>query len=1287
MTKAGANMLGVATGGASRLEKVDGVLQKWLDDTADTETPDLQDLKLRLTEAGETQVASYVSAALGAEFGFDGAVPKAIDLALEHAGELQREAAALVKAADEGVIKYNPATEKVKDSITRTIAEELPDGTLLGDAEHLLLANAADGMVEQYNIAALTEAHKRSQYLRASKIYRRKAGLTKSIDELREVNKKVKVAYQRDRAAYQALKTEMGKLTKEQRRHVLQYHALRKIHESADKEGKAQLAKRMTHELDQYQSLGGSVDAFNEINRQALIRGATQTLLGELIPDQQILGLYFDWQRARKVKAQVKVAAKKSIDTLITTNLPNGKGVASFRNTIFDKLDSAANELSMDPNEVTNLAREVVTRFSEELREGAAQIRQGTKDDLGEYINLNDTSRALLHAWEDATETIRFSLSTMGPALRNWGNRLSAWLDPKRQRFGTTRTEIQEAIMAGTRQTQRIHDEIQMVVRSGDGDIRKVLDYLDTTDSLNVYWGTTVANTGSRTIFERAKARVIAYGDDVDKAIEDASVVGLARVWLPSDRTFKVNSKADYALRRWIVSQMIDPNVSSRQLLEALRQRTFVEIKSTDARQAKDFPPKVVASWAANVARAAVEQEFFEKLNSIHGPRMTEDAAFALVAYQKGDTSMLEGMDELMKGAAEIGLPLAQVERVRGAMGATADTIRTIQRYTDGDLGAFAVPEVWLRQLHSNSAKVVKELDPLHAQTQSGLIPKATSALLAVARLWRTTTLFGWGPLFRGSYWSSALVGNYSQIALKQGWTVAAQETAKQLPAYIPQFLLGGRNAQDMISKIAGKDASGALERMMLTPLMALSDPGTHKVWQMSEEVAFTQRGVDITYADIAREAVEQGIFETMFHGNVMAALPQIEQAYKAKGLRRWWDRISQDVIHHHTHAEQRQRMNLYLRARAAGKSRREAKNIVQDALYDWDNALHTWESAYLAKAGAFYSFLKLSTMQTGRSLISPLIDPSTKRMRAALTGDTELNRLRQTSLLVQGLPDVFDPRDDQQLMDDQEVLDMVLEQMYPWHKADTSTIFLHERLAQEQSRYYKERTGRDYSHQLVSLPPLTTIDAMDLIASLTVGASAVASGVVGDEVPANMLEKIIDPIIQVANPYTEAAIAGMVGQFDASNRYAVEYARPTTREIPVLEVIGEASYKFKEYTGVAVPLFGGITPRYDQENDRVEVPVGALTTFRAIPGLSNAVPQWAQSFMLLSDGQYNEFSANFMSTHLGFYQRTLSAPMEDHDAAVRKRKRELQELRRRAVHESGSRVMVPFRSPTTQDN
>jgi hypothetical protein len=313
------------------------------------------------------------------------------------------------------------------------------------------------------------------------------------------------------------------------------------------------------------------------------------------------------------------------------------------------------------------------------------------------------------------------------------------------------------------------------------------------------------------------------------------------------------------------------------------------------------------------------------------------------------------------------------------------------------------------RQFDATMTALIKDLDAI---TPEGAMKAGVPVLDAGTRFargylswWRQSVLTGL-LLPNPRYWVNNIVGDMSQMITSIGVGPASKLSFQNMFSNIE---IGRFKPHTYLLK--------KTEELQGTPVLgsmmnALFNPRLHNVWSGKNGVMILPNGRQLPYAQLRDWLVKDGILDSFTQAELATQMRKIMEKQK------WWtsgvDKLRNwqfDIQAHATMVQQRQRTALYLDLLERGYSRKEAKKLTLEALYDWRNSLGQAEMNSVTMLFLpFWRFHKLAMKQMGVSLFEAYTMPGKEYWKKLATGRTKWTRMRGQAQIVNNIPHIVSP-------------------------------------------------------------------------------------------------------------------------------------------------------------------------------------------------------------------------------------------------------------------------------------
>jgi len=303
--------------------------------------------------------------------------------------------------------------------------------------------------------------------------------------------------------------------------------------------------------------------------------------------------------------------------------------------------------------------------------------------------------------------------------------------------------------------------------------------------------------------------------------------------------------------------------------------------------------------------------------------------------------------------------------------------------------------------------KFVKELETYYTRPKGVDLQQFGESFV---RAWKGMITSGLG-LPRPKYFVNNILGDFSQMWQNHGIYTAGKVSTQNILTNMPYI---GPRIQNVTSKMAEK--FGGIP-ILSTAVEAVFSPDIGRIFKGEDGVI--KFGDDtVSLVTLRENLVLDGVLDTFTSMEVDANVAQatgeliadLERQYgraiPGKIKDRLWRRAKSDLDGFATQVQQRQRVGLYLEMRKQGRNHNEAVQEVKDALYDWSQGFSSWEQSWgMGLLVPFYRFWRLAAGQMLRAGMEPFVMDSSEYALKALTGQTQLARMKTQSRILAGIP------------------------------------------------------------------------------------------------------------------------------------------------------------------------------------------------------------------------------------------------------------------------------------------
>ena len=614
--------------------------------------------------------------------------------------------------------------------------------------------------------------------------------------------------------------------------------------------------------------------------------------------------------------------------------------------------------------------------------------------------------------------------------------------------------------------------------KAGTSPFDAAMEYMTTPGRWMVAGSATAAN---RDVLVPAN-KMLYYLKAVSKAGDDSwfndlAVQGFARAALPSTQRGEVGAREAARIVRELAEDATDGKAFLEGIQQAIEAVTKKEELSTDAAQVTTRFVTRATLWAA------VQHDAMWDLMRAQGGGMGADTARAMnfmldarKAKTLGKALDPAAGDEVSRLLSTYNLPLTQEVSTGLAKGLSTFVGGIREKNALMKMAVVEGKGVWVpahikAALEGIPRVLVKDI----AQFDQPANP-LTRGLGKLMRLWRISVVNGY--FFpRVAHFTNTFMGDMSQIVASVGWRPALRISAQTSVAYIP-FV--GPKLQD---KLAGHTVG----KSMISGLM---NPELSRVMNAGTDIIETADG-PISSRRLLQESHEDGMLDsisTMDLIEVTRRTPQTRWRKMLNGDPPPWIVSSAKFLESVQH---RIRVQTYLEART-GKltgtplARREAADLVRETLFDWRLGVPRWESETIGKLFVFWTYKRAMLRQLGAAMTESVTAPGHDYLWKALSGNTKLNRMRQTGQMLSAVPEAIYWDGDEDLLGEDEQILAYGRRVLPWW-VDAQPLLMNRELDGARKGWYSDVAGRNVTMESVVLPSLTTLDA---IASLTLMAN-----------------------------------------------------------------------------------------------------------------------------------------------------------------------------------------------------
>ena len=495
---------------------------------------------------------------------------------------------------------------------------------------------------------------------------------------------------------------------------------------------------------------------------------------------------------------------------------------------------------------------------------------------------------------------------------------------------------------------------------------------------------------------------------------------GVSRMWVP--RGHILTDYQQSQLLRETAKILANESVHTfRQFADRLRDATFNSLKKSSGLSDEALEGLASASAVAehehsiamgvyNVMRASLLKKTNDNMVRTMGAMFTSDQAAAinaLLGAEKGIRSIPEGAwHDVIEGLNRLGTPLTQAfVKPGGRTGLGETTTRLVANgATDAGKTIYAREDL-VQAIDSIFNEATKRADRFYRGdiAKGGIANFITSSPGKLYSLWKQSVTSGL-ILPNPGYWMNNIVGDFSQMYFTGGLGTAMKLSTNNLPTNVPIL---GKYWNDWGASMA----KGTEKVPFLGTLTnALFNPHLAQIWNRRPGHAVFKGGQTVSYDDLYRWSVEDGILDSVIQEEFLSLINRtttsgITSAFDSskKVLGNW----QEDLLLFADFAQKRQRMGLYVELLKQGKTRKEARRLTLEALYDWRHGIAQWEAAFILKVSPFWRFWKNALKQAGRVVTDPLTKPD-KVISELFTGRGAAERMRQAIIVKEESPELL---------------------------------------------------------------------------------------------------------------------------------------------------------------------------------------------------------------------------------------------------------------------------------------
>lgn len=700
-----------------------------------------------------------------------------------------------------------------------------------------------------------------------------------------------------------------------------------------------------------------------------------------------------------------------------------------------------------------------------------------------------------------------------------------------------------------------------------------ILDYLDRTNPLPYGVGSTLQNTStlsgnplwwqfrtqvlndSRTLAFMEELANLPEGADIEKLLAKYGdtaaphLVGFARVWFPSVTENISPAIAHFILNDTIkmLRKSVEEEGTFAQFMVAMKDRVsrapFVGVtKVVDGEE--------IASALGGRAHAGVGQVDFDMVRVMgfagslvsHGSNLYETDAMLTKAFGGViDAETMKHVDAFLSGSfsgvdggpvdikrvmdffSRLGLPMtADRQIIKDWAGRASErTIAAAMLSADPKTPVWGTKQL-VEQLDSELGSVVKRLEGRTRFDEPGITGDGSRAAHACINVWRRQVTVGY-LIPRPSFWVTNWLGN-----ITQAWTTAGPELAIQggIDSLLPNIPVRGKYMQDYMSRMADK----AQGKAVIGPVAEwLFNPHTAAIANGDKGFFKTSSGMVMSYDTARRLMVEGGIVDSMLREELTTVFSRSAKVGYLGTAGRWlaaesgYHRFFSDF---QTMVQQRARMSLWVRLISQGHQPEVASKMVNEAYFDWKHGAPSI-GAFM-NVLPFWRFFYLGHRQAFRAAMQGVYD-SEGAFKAALTGQSEMARLRQQRGVIHAIEDTFMP--DQQgpyATQEDRTLAIAANEAPLWQSGKVK-LGMYELNKETRDQILRDQ-GSEKQYGIYSMPDFTTLGFIDMQFGLmaALGAEIYAGAMGSDAIETTAIAssgEMLSDTIEQGFPWTSSPL------------------------------------------------------------------------------------------------------------------------------------------------------------------
>lgn len=910
-------------------------------------------------------------------------------------------------------------------------------------------------------------------------------------------------------------------------------------------------------------------------------RSIAKTLTQDEVADLQTaiiaLGRFTEGFRVRD---QATVWGRAIFQAWKDLNVSRGASVAiakSWRQ--FENVQGRVGKVSEEVEQIIKATENFFTLFRNELLEvSTLGVLQGGGKDIARAILYMDTDE--IFRLKEGTSMFRSSLAGEG----------SIGALGRRQMLADTRADPRRAAW---------------IKKNGDEHRGELLDILNTVDA-----------------------------SDVDRLRAAAKIKSLENKHLAALRSGEAGVPLRAYSRMWIRTDAGEPTQEQASLLLGLALknlkeaepildangkvvRGIYEVASEKMRLSTRAVLGTVETSDRGVGRAhAMGMSAFGGAASLghFNYLMRRLAGGSLTSDQAADINRLLGgyykevVDEkaALDGLTALGLPFTEKvfwSRVASGQNTLVEKSRRLvelgssKKVVKGEVSGVFVPRNIIDEMEAGFGRIVKELHMVHPQDP------ATRSMVkgweSYLNLWRQSVITGLG-VPNPRYWTNNVLGDFSQMWIEVGAPRALKLSSLNVLSNLPL----GRVLQDvqytMAESVAKKHGSVPV---LPSIVESLFNPHMGRIFKGESGAIVSRNNRVLKFDDIRRWATEDGIMDTFVHEELLEVYSKLSGRVRPLAIQ---NALQRNITDHATLVQQRQRLSMYTDLLHKGATRTEARERTLRALYDWKHGIAQWETQIAMRHVPFWRFWRLAIKQFRDAALEPFVKPSGEMIKKALTGQSQIARIRQQAYLFSNWGEVQDAgqRRDLELSQFEEA-NQLAAGLYPaWAESRVKTSAMP--IDPQTRQFFQDEYGIDYTHQMNTWPTITALDQFMMMRGLTTGLAAIAHTVTGgpfDEYLAeDWMAQFWEPMIGSTYPLFENMMRGALDTFGAP----MEYRRRSSQRVL-------SPHEFE--TMRALPWARGFMQK-DPETGRWTVSTLVHhALIRGMPFFGTQVPDWVRAY------------------------------------------------------------------------